>query len=65
VGLSCTPEGPERLEPAAIRTAVRRLLAEDGFRVQAMRMRAEIEAMPGPDVAARVVEQLVAGHGLL
>jgi MGT family glycosyltransferase len=49
---------PDRLAPGAIRAAVRRLLADGGFRERACAMRAEIEAMPGPDSAAGVIERL-------
>jgi UDP:flavonoid glycosyltransferase YjiC (YdhE family) len=68
-GLSCAPEGghqsantvdPGRLDPDALRAAMRLVLEEDEFRARARRLRAEIEAMPGPDQACRLVERLVA-----
>jgi MGT family glycosyltransferase len=68
-GLSCanarrssSPFGvvdPERLQPAAIRDAVQRLLNEPGYRAAARRLRAEIEALPGTDRAVAALEQLV------
>jgi UDP:flavonoid glycosyltransferase YjiC (YdhE family) len=73
-GISCAPidrEGrsggpidPDRLEPDTVRAAVQHLLAEDRFRVQAARLRTEIEAMPAPEAASRIVERLVPTHNV-
>ena len=69
VGISCAPVNLERpsastidpdgVDPAGIRIPVRRLLLEDGS-VPGPRLRAEIEAMPGPDVAGGFLELLAA-----
>jgi MGT family glycosyltransferase len=56
VGLSCAPD------PACIRSAVQRLLVEDDFRARAAVLRAEIEAMPGPDAASDLIERLASGE---
>ena len=66
VGIDCAPTGREHIDPDGlasedIRDAVGRLLADDGFREAAREMRAEIEAMPGPDAAAAVIERLATG----
>jgi UDP:flavonoid glycosyltransferase YjiC (YdhE family) len=71
VGLSCGPVnlerlsastiGPYRVDPACIRSVVQRLLFEDDFRARAAVLRAEIEAMPGPDAASDRIELLAPG----
>lgn len=49
---------PDEVDPAAVATAVRRLLDEGSFRACAGEVAAEIAAMPSPDEVAVVVEAL-------
>jgi UDP:flavonoid glycosyltransferase YjiC (YdhE family) len=51
---------PAAVTPEAIRDAVRAVLADPRFRHNAWRLRAESEALPGPDHGADLVERLVA-----
>jgi UDP:flavonoid glycosyltransferase YjiC (YdhE family) len=50
--------GPNERTPEAIRAAVRTVLADPTFRQNAQRIRAEIQAMPGPETAVRFLERL-------
>lgn len=56
VGVTCAP--PDGLDPDVLRAAVRRVLDEAAFADRARRLRTEIEAMPGPEVAADLVERV-------
>lgn len=49
---------PSPLTADAVRTAVRRLLGEPAHRAAARRVRAEIDGMPGPEVAVGLLEKL-------
>jgi UDP:flavonoid glycosyltransferase YjiC (YdhE family) len=60
VGLKCKPQDGDRVDPAALRAAVETVLADGAFRARAGALRAEIEAMPGPDEACELVERLAA-----
>lgn len=53
----------ERFSPEALRDAVRMILSEPSYRRSAERIRDEIHALPGPEHAARLLEQLVAEFG--
>jgi MGT family glycosyltransferase len=50
----------DQISPEAVRDAVRAVLAEPSYRRGAERVREEIRALPGPEHAARLLEQLVA-----
>jgi len=54
---------PERLDPAQIRHAIRRLLSEQSFSRAAAAVRAEIEELPGPDHTADLLERLATEKG--
>ncbi len=54
---------PERLDPAQIRNAIRRLLSEQSFSRAAAAIRAEIEELPGPDHTADLLERLATEKG--
>ncbi len=54
---------PALATPAAIRDAVREVLAAPSFLHNARRLRAESEALPGPDHGVELVERLVARTG--
>ncbi|MGI8413761.1 MAG: glycosyltransferase [Solirubrobacteraceae bacterium] len=49
---------PGEVTPEAIRAAVRTLIDASSYRERAQLLAREIEAMPGPDPAVRLVEQL-------
>jgi UDP:flavonoid glycosyltransferase YjiC (YdhE family) len=51
--------GPAEASAGAIADALGRLLREESFAAAARRVAAEIEAMPGPDEVAGVLERLV------
>jgi UDP:flavonoid glycosyltransferase YjiC (YdhE family) len=50
------------ISPAAITEAVRAILADPAYRRRAEQVRAETEALPGPEAAVALLEQLVADH---
>lgn len=50
---------PDALTVPAVRTSVRRLLTEPGFGAAAERLKGEIAAMPGPQVAVAAIEDQV------
>jgi MGT family glycosyltransferase len=50
----------KEISAEAVRRDIRALLDEPGYRIAAQRIAAEIDAMPGPDKAVEVLEQLVA-----
>lgn len=50
--------GPEERTPAAIRAAVRDVLADPTCRATAERLRDEMAALPGPEHAVQLLEQL-------
>lgn len=50
--------GPEERTPAAIRAAVEAVLADPGYRRAAARLRAELEALPGPAGVVTLLERL-------
>lgn len=54
---------PQRLDPAQIRSAIRRLLKEQSFRRAAAAIRTEIEELPGPEHTARLLERLATEKG--
>src|SRR6266851_2346241 len=54
---------PERLDPAQIRNAIRRLLREQSFSRAAAAVRVKIEELPGPDHTAHLVERLATEKG--
>jgi UDP:flavonoid glycosyltransferase YjiC (YdhE family) len=54
----------ETLGPTVARAAVREVLDNPTYRRQAEKLRAEIEALPGPDRVVNVLERLVAGEDL-
>jgi UDP:flavonoid glycosyltransferase YjiC (YdhE family) len=49
---------PEVVTPVSVRQAVLELLGQPGYRAAAGRVKAEIEAMPGPRVAVGLLERL-------
>lgn len=49
---------PEEVTPAVVGEAVRRLLADDSFRVNARRLANEIDSMPSPEAVVTVLETL-------
>lgn len=51
---------PDDRTPEAIRVAVRAVLADPSYRLQAALMREELRALPGPETAMALLEQLVA-----
>ena len=51
---------PDRLNAESVRTAVRQVLADPSFRDNARRLREEIEAMPGSEEAAALIERYIA-----
>jgi UDP:flavonoid glycosyltransferase YjiC (YdhE family) len=51
---------PTELTPAAARQAVLAVLADPAYRLAAGRLRAEIEALPGPEHAVALLERLAA-----
>lgn len=56
---------PAELSPDAVRSSVRTLLDEPGYRRRAREVAREIQAMPGPEVAVGLVERLEReGHPL-
>ncbi len=50
--------GPEARTPAAIRDAMRAVLADGGYRQNAARLRDEMTALPGPEYAVQLLERL-------
>ncbi len=54
--------GPEERTPAAIRAAVRAVLAEPSYRRNAVRLRDEIDALPRMDHAVALLERLAVEH---
>jgi MGT family glycosyltransferase len=52
--------GPDQCTPEAIRAATLQVLQSPRYRLAAKRLREEIEALPGPDYAVRLIEQIVA-----
>ena len=52
--------GPEERTPEAIRAAVRAVLADPSYRKNAERVRDEMTALPGPEHAVALLEQLAA-----
>lgn len=50
--------GPEERTPEAIRAAVREVLANPTYQVNAERMRNEMAALPGPEYAVELLERL-------
>ena len=54
----------ETLDPSVARAAVRGVLANRSYRQHAEKLRAEIEALPGPEQAVKYLERLVAGEDL-
>ncbi len=57
------PEGPAQDDPAAIRTALCRILDEPRFRAGAQRLAADMRAQPSPIEMVDVLERL-SGAGL-
>lgn len=51
---------PDRLSPETVRDTVDDALADPGLAINARRVATEIAAMPGPDHAAAIIEQLLA-----
>ncbi len=51
---------PDQCTPQAIRAATVQVLQSPRYRLAARRLREEMEALPGPDYAAQIIEQLVA-----
>ena len=49
---------PDERTPAAIREATRAVLCDPSYRANAERLRDEISALPGPDPAVALLEQL-------
>ena len=49
---------PDRRTPEAIREATREVLRDPRYRRQAARLRAEMEALPGPGRAVELLERL-------
>jgi UDP:flavonoid glycosyltransferase YjiC (YdhE family) len=47
--------------PEAIRNAVRHVLSDASFRMNARRVQAEIENLPGPEAAIPLLEELASG----
>jgi UDP:flavonoid glycosyltransferase YjiC (YdhE family) len=56
--------GPADVTPEAVRGAVRAVLTDPAYRRNAERLRAEIDAMPRPEHAVRLLEQLASSYGL-
>jgi UDP:flavonoid glycosyltransferase YjiC (YdhE family) len=54
----------DRLDPTITRAAVRHVLAEPSYRQHAETVRAEIEALPGPEQAVICLERLAARQDL-
>jgi len=54
--------GPAQRHPPAIRTAVRAVLADHGYRDRARHMRDDIHALPPVSAAAEALERLVRDH---
>ena len=54
----------ETLDSSVARAAVRGVLANRSYRQHAEKLRAEIEALPGPEQAVKYLERLVAGEDL-
>jgi UDP:flavonoid glycosyltransferase YjiC (YdhE family) len=54
----------DRLDPTVARTAVRTVLADPRYRQHAETMRAEIEALPGPEQAVLYLERLATHQDL-
>jgi len=48
------------LMPEAVRAAVRGVLGDPEYRANAWRLRAEMEALPGPEHGVRLLEELAA-----
>jgi UDP:flavonoid glycosyltransferase YjiC (YdhE family) len=48
----------DTVRPEDVRTGVRRVLADPTYREHAARVRHELDEMPGPDHAVRLLEQL-------
>ena len=46
------------MTPETVREAVRAVLNEPGYRLQAQRLREEMAALPGPEYAVALLEQL-------
>ena len=51
---------PDECTPEAIRAAALQVLQAPRYRLAARRLREEMEALPGPDYAVQIIEQLVA-----
>jgi MGT family glycosyltransferase len=51
---------PDQRTPEVIRAAVRDVLADPGYREQAIRLRGQIRALPGPEHAVGLLERLAA-----
>jgi MGT family glycosyltransferase len=52
----------DTLNPAVARAAVADALGNPAYRNSAKRLRAEIERLPGPEYAVKLLERLAAGH---
>jgi UDP:flavonoid glycosyltransferase YjiC (YdhE family) len=52
----------ETLDPAVARLAVADALENPAYRRSAERLRAEIDGLPGPEHAVKLLERLAAGH---
>jgi UDP:flavonoid glycosyltransferase YjiC (YdhE family) len=55
---------PDQRTPDAIRTAVREVLDDPRYRANAQALRAQFQALPGPERAVQLLEQL-ATHGAI
>ena len=55
---------PDNCTPQAIRAATLQVLQSPRYRLAARRLREEMEALPGPDYAVQIIEQLVAEQTL-
>ena len=53
--------GPDERQPATLAAAVHRVLTDPGFHHRAEAMRADLDALPGPDAAVAALEGLLAG----
>jgi UDP:flavonoid glycosyltransferase YjiC (YdhE family) len=48
--------------PETVREAVRAVLEDPGYTLEAQRLREEMAALPGPDYAVALLEQLAQGR---